>query len=75
MIFLRFKIETLEYYFAKYLINKGLKSVVQIPLSPLVNSQNLTKPFKSYDLEGFLISDLSKLFKVSHFKGVLFGVL
>jgi hypothetical protein len=34
VIFLRFKIETLEYYFAKYLINKGIKSVVQIPLSP-----------------------------------------
>ena len=45
------------------------------PLSPLVNSQNLTKPFKSYDLEGFLFFNLSKIFKITHFKGVQFGVL
>jgi len=47
----------------------------QIPLSPLVISKNLTKPFKSYDLEGFLIYTLTKLFSFSHFKGVQFGAL
>jgi hypothetical protein len=34
VIFLRFKIETLEYYFAKHLINKGIRRGIQIPLSP-----------------------------------------
>jgi hypothetical protein len=45
------------------------------PLSPLVISKNLPKPFKSYDLEGFLIYSLSKLFIVSHSKGAQFGAL
>lgn len=53
MIFLRFKIETLEYYFAKYLINKGIQREIQIPLPPQNNFKKLSKTSKSYDFRGF----------------------
>lgn len=55
--------------------NTDKNTRVREPLSPLVNSQNLTKPFKSYDLKGFLFFNLSKIFIITHFKGVQFGVL
>ena len=70
MIFLRFKIETLEYYFAKYLINKGLKSVVQIPLSPPVVIQNEAKLTKFKDLVVFFHLWHTKLYIKSQNLGV-----
>ncbi len=70
MIFLRFKIETLEYYFAKDLINKGLKSVVQIPLSPPVEIQNEAKLTKFKDLVGFFHLWHTKLYIKSQNLGV-----
>ena len=71
---MRFKIETLEYYFAKYLINKGIKSVVQIPLSPQQKTRNVSFgffyffPFQKFTFESEEeIKKLTKIFLVWFF--------
>jgi hypothetical protein len=43
------------------------------PLSPLVYSKTLLKPFKSYDLKGFLLVLITKINIISQLKGVLLG--